>query len=171
MIEVATAVTAEQVIEHSAHGRLPGRRGARGVHRCAGDDAWIAIDRDADPMDDGARAAWCASRSAAEAEADLLDDGIPAAAVVPAFLALDDPQLVARDFFQALEHPVVGTHHYPGWPARLSGGPRPGAWWTGPAPRLDEHTGEVLGELLGMDETEVSGLRRRGVVGNRLGSH
>jgi crotonobetainyl-CoA:carnitine CoA-transferase CaiB-like acyl-CoA transferase len=168
MIEVATAVTAEQVIEHSARGRLAGRRGAGGVHRCDGEDAWIAVDRDTDPMDGDERAAWCASRTAEEAEAALLADGIPAAAVVPAFLALDDPQLAARDFFQPIEHAVVGTHHYPGWPARLSGGPRPGEWWTGPAPRLDEHTDEVLVELLGMDEAELSGLRARGVVGDRL---
>ena len=51
MIEVAAAVTAEQVIEYSAHGRLMDRRGEGGVYRSAGNDAWIAIDTTTDPLD------------------------------------------------------------------------------------------------------------------------
>ena len=47
LVEVATAVTAEQVIRYSIDGTLLGRRGEGGVYRCAGDDAWVAVDRDA----------------------------------------------------------------------------------------------------------------------------
>ena len=71
MIEVAAAVTAEQVIEHSAHGRLMGRRGEDGVYRSAGNDEWVAIDVANDPLAPDARAAWCAQRSPAEAASEL----------------------------------------------------------------------------------------------------
>src|SRR4029450_8383280 len=63
LIEVATAVTAEQVIRHSADGTLVGRRGEGGVYRGLGDDAWIAVDRTRDPLAPHARAAWCATRA------------------------------------------------------------------------------------------------------------
>ena len=45
LVEVATAVTAEQVIRYAIDGTLLDRRGAGGVYRCVGDDAWVAIDR------------------------------------------------------------------------------------------------------------------------------
>ena len=38
-------------------------------------------------------------------------------------MTLDDPQLQARDFFEPVEHPLVGEQEYPGWPMRFSGGP------------------------------------------------
>ncbi len=144
MIEVAAAMTAEQVIEYSATGELIGRRGEGGVYQCAGDDQWVAVDRDADPMAPNERGAWCASRAPDDAVRELLEAGIAAAAMVPAFTALDDPQLQARHFFQPVEHPVVGTQEYPGWPMRLSGGPKPGEWWTGAAPTLGQHNYELL---------------------------
>ena len=51
MIEVAAAVTAEQVIDASIGRPDPGRRGAHGVYRCAGDDRWVAVDEASDPLD------------------------------------------------------------------------------------------------------------------------
>ncbi|MFM7224438.1 MAG: CoA transferase, partial [Actinomycetota bacterium] len=65
LVEVATAVTAEQVIRYSADGTLLGRRGSSGVYRCAGDDAWVAIDAASDPLAGEARAQWCATRTPA----------------------------------------------------------------------------------------------------------
>ena len=56
MIEVAAAVTAEQVIDASIGRPDPGRRGAHGVYRCAGDDRWVAVDEASDPLDATARA-------------------------------------------------------------------------------------------------------------------
>ena len=61
LVEVATAVTAEQVIRYSIDGTLLDRRGAGGVYQCAGDDAWVAIDRERDPMAPDERAEWCAT--------------------------------------------------------------------------------------------------------------
>jgi crotonobetainyl-CoA:carnitine CoA-transferase CaiB-like acyl-CoA transferase len=153
MIEVAAAVTAEQVIEWSANGNLLGRRGAHGVYRCAGEgEEWIAIDEASDPMTAEERAQWCAVRPPDAAAAELVADGIPAAAMVAAWATLDDPQLQARGFFQAIDHPDVGEQDYPGWPMRFSAGPW--EWWPGPAPTLGQHTDEVLQRELGLSPAD-----------------
>jgi len=167
MIEVAAAMTAEQVAERSAYGVLLGRRGERGVYRCApeGDDTerWIALDVDADPLPPEDRAVWCETLSTADAVSELLAEGIAAAAMVPAYAALDDPQLVARGFFERVEHPIVGEQHYPGWPMRFSAGPE--RYWTAPAPMLGQHTEEVLRERLGLTDADLDALRARDVIG------
>jgi crotonobetainyl-CoA:carnitine CoA-transferase CaiB-like acyl-CoA transferase len=162
MIEVAAAVTAEQVIDHSIHGTLPGRRGAHGVYRCDGDEAWVALDETADPMDAAARAEWCATRTAETAATELRASGIAAAAMVPAYAVLDDAQLAARGFFQAIDHPDVGTQQYPGWPMRMSAGPD--EVWRGHAPTLGQDTDAVLREL-GLGEAELDRLRAEHVIG------
>ncbi|HEX5616758.1 MAG TPA: CoA transferase, partial [Acidimicrobiia bacterium] len=167
LVEVAAAVTAEQVIRTSIDGVAPGRRGARGVFRCAGDDAWIASDGTADDLTPVERARWCATRAPHDAARELRAMGVAAWPVVPAFATLDDPQLRARGFFEAVEHPVVGTHDFPTWPMRLSAGPH--RWWQGPAPMLGQHTDEVLREL-GVDDDRLARLRRDGVIGDRPAS-
>ncbi|HEY7440102.1 MAG TPA: CoA transferase [Acidimicrobiia bacterium] len=166
MIEVAAAATAEQVIEYSAHGTLAGRRGTPGVYACAGDEQWIALDDSVDPLGAEERAAWCAERPPEAAVEELMAEGIAAAAMVPASEALDDRQHVARAFFQTIEHPDAGVQQYPGWPARLSGGPaKP---WTGPAPQLGQHTVAVLRERLELTEAELDRLRDAAVTGTHL---
>lgn len=167
MIEVASSMTAEQVIEFSAHGRVVGRRGAGGVYRCQGEgEEWIAVDRASDPLPEAERAAWCAARAPEAAVKELLAEGIPAAAMVPAFATLDDPQLRARGFFQAIDHAIVGEQEYPGWPTRF-GSFAPGDWWPGPAPNLGQHNDEVLRAELGLDDDELARLRAEGVIGER----
>ena len=52
-------------------------------------------------MDAAARAEWCATRTPEDAAAELRRGGIPAAAVVPAYAVLDDPQLAARGVLPA----------------------------------------------------------------------
>ncbi|GIU88271.1 MAG: CoA transferase [Acidimicrobiia bacterium] len=163
LVEVATAVTAEQVIRYSADGTLLGRRGAGGVYRCAGDDEWVAVSRAHDPLDPAERAAWCSARTARDAAAELLAQGVPAAAMVPAHRTGEDPQLRARGFFEPVEHPLVGTHEYPTWPMRFSAGPA--RYWTGPAPTLGQHTEDVLRDLLGVGDDELERLRREHVIG------
>jgi crotonobetainyl-CoA:carnitine CoA-transferase CaiB-like acyl-CoA transferase len=167
MIEVAAAMTAEQVAEWSAYGVLLERRGAGGVYRCApeGDDTerWVALDLEADPLPPEDRAVWCEGLSTADAVSELLAEGIAAAAMEPAYAALDDRQLVARGFFEPIAHPVVGEHHYPGWPMRFSAGPD--RYWTEPAPMLGQHTDEVLRERLGLTDDELDALRADHVIG------
>jgi crotonobetainyl-CoA:carnitine CoA-transferase CaiB-like acyl-CoA transferase len=108
------------------------------------------------------RAAWCSLRRADDAARDALAAGVAAAAMVPGYSTLDDPQMRARGFFQAVDNPLVGEQHYPTWPVRLSGGPA--EIWTGPAPTLGQHTVEVLQEL-GVDDDELRRLEAEHVIG------
>lgn len=162
LVEVATAVTAEQVIRYAIDGTMLERRGEGGVYRCRGDDAWVAIDLHADPMTADARAAWCTTRTADEAARDARADGVAAAAMVPGHATLDDPQMRARGFFEPVANPMVGDQSYPTWPVRLSGGPQ--QIWTAPAPTLGQHTVEVLHEL-GVDDEEIARLEAEHVIG------
>jgi crotonobetainyl-CoA:carnitine CoA-transferase CaiB-like acyl-CoA transferase len=163
LVEVATAVTAEQVIRHAIDGTVLDRRGEGGVYRCDGEDSWIAVDRTRDPLSPAERAEWCASRKAEVAAAELLAEAVPAAAMVPAHAVLDDPQLEARGFFEPVHHPLVGVQHYPTWPIRMSGGPL--RYWKGPAPTLGQHTEEVLRNELGCGDEELARLRESHVIG------
>jgi len=162
LVEVATAVTAEQVIRFAIDGSLAERRGSRGVYRCAGEDAWVAIDVRRDPMPADERVAWCATRTPDEAARDALATGVPAAAMVAGYATLDDPQMRARGFFEAVDHSLVGEQYYPTWPVRMSAGPA--RVWSGPAPTLGQHTAEVLGEL-GVDAAELARLEAEHVIG------
>ena len=72
-----------------------------------------------------------------------------------------DPQLQHREMFPIIEHPDLGECPYEGYPPKLSRTP---AFVHGRAPTLAEHNQYVYGELLGMSETEIVGLRERGVI-------
>ena len=163
MLEVATAVTADQVIRFSIDGTLVDRRGAGGVYQTLGDDDWVAVDCEHDPMPAGERAAWCATRSAGDAAAELRAQGIVAQAMVRGYETLDDPQMRARGFFEQIDNPLVGSQEYPSWPMRMSAGPD--HFWKGPAPTLGQHTEEVLREL-GVNDAELTRLRDEHVIGD-----
>ena len=60
-----------------------------------------------------------------------------------------------------LQHPVAGAVPLVGSPLRLSDTP---VEYRLPPPLLGQHTDEVLGELLGLSQDEIDGLRRSGVV-------
>jgi benzylsuccinate CoA-transferase BbsF subunit len=72
-----------------------------------------------------------------------------------------DPQLQHRQVFPIVQHPELGEVPYEGYPAKLSRTP---AFVHGRAPMLAEHNQYVFGELLGMSEAEIAGMRERGVI-------
>ena len=69
-------------------------------------------------------------------------------------------QLAAREFFVEVENPGRGRLRYPGAFARSNAS---AIAIRRPAPRLGEHTAEVLGEL-GLGAAELQRLRAEGVV-------
>jgi len=96
-------------------------------------------------------AAWLAALSAAE---------VPCGAVRDIADVLDDPQVIARDMVETVDHPTIGPLRLTGIPFKLSA--TPGSIRR-PPPLLGEHTDEVLSEL-GYSGEEIVVLRRDGVV-------
>jgi formyl-CoA transferase len=73
---------------------------------------------------------------------------------------LADPHLKEREMIVNVDYPTRGTYQTVGCPVKLSESP---ATVTRP-PLLGEHTGDLLGELCGIDPDEIRRLREDGVV-------
>ena len=69
-------------------------------------------------------------------------------------------QLLARQFFQCIDHPDAGTATYPGAPLTIQGA----AWHQARAPRLGEHNVEVYCDRLGYTREDLAHLRGAGVI-------
>jgi crotonobetainyl-CoA:carnitine CoA-transferase CaiB-like acyl-CoA transferase len=70
---------------------------------------------------------------------------------------MDDPQLTATAFFTTTEHPTEGTVRTMRTPTRWSRSPQTTST---PAPRLGEHTADVLREA-GVDEAQIAAILAR----------
>jgi len=70
------------------------------------------------------------------------------------------PQMKAREFFQTIDHPVVGPLQYPGRPFSMAGTP---AHESSPAPMLGQHTHDVL-KALGYDNRSLQRLTEMEVI-------
>jgi crotonobetainyl-CoA:carnitine CoA-transferase CaiB-like acyl-CoA transferase len=109
--------------------------------------------------------AWCAHRDAEATAEELLADGVPAAPVSSAARLAANPHLRARGFFEALTHPIIGTHEYPTVPVRHAADSLP--WFNRPAPTLGQHTEAILRDWLGVTAAQLAELRAAGIVGDR----
>ena len=147
------------VLDYTVNGRVAGPIGHRsphalihGVFRCAGTERFVAIaaetatQRDAIARITGAPdpAAWCASRDAFDAAETLRPASVLAYAVLRPSDLYEDPQLLHREFFVFLDHPVIGPAAYDGPVTHFSRTP---ARLRRPGPCLGEHQEEVR-ELL-----------------------
>ncbi len=101
-----------------------------------------------------------ASRPRAEWTDALTRAGVPCGAVRDVPEALQDPQLLARDMVQPVEHATAGTLKVLGVPIKLSD--TPGSVRSAP-PVLGQHTTPILHEL-GFGDEDIGRLRRDGVV-------
>ncbi|MGH7960815.1 MAG: CaiB/BaiF CoA transferase family protein [Candidatus Binatia bacterium] len=105
---------------------------------------------------------WAKDYSVAELMAGAQLRRIPYAMVRPPEALVNDPQLNARDFFPAVEHPELGrTFRYPGGPFFFTATPwrishRP--------PLLGEHNEEVYRGELGIGAQKLAELVKAGVV-------
>ncbi len=175
--------------------RRAGNRGPgaspQGVYRCAGEDQWVAIAA----LDDGARVAladligrpelgphdagwrecadeidklisdWTARRSLTEAVGALRGCGVAAAPLVTSASLLTDPQLLHRGFWETVDHPVAGSFLCTGMPFSFAGKPR--RWIRRVPPVYGQHTDEVLTNVLGRTERDLSALRESGTTSAR----
>jgi len=73
---------------------------------------------------------------------------------------LASAHLGERGFFREVDHPEGGTLRYPGSPSRMPASPPEPR----PAPRLGEHTADVLRSVLGLTARELAQLAAAGVL-------
>ncbi|MSR81415.1 MAG: CoA transferase [Candidatus Latescibacteria bacterium] len=91
----------------------------------------------------------------------LEEAGVPCGPICDIAQVVADPQVRARGMITSQDHPRAGEVVMPASPLKFSATPvEPGA----PAPLLGQHTGEVLGGLLGLPEAELDELRRIAVI-------
>jgi crotonobetainyl-CoA:carnitine CoA-transferase CaiB-like acyl-CoA transferase len=117
-----------------------------------------------DELDRGIRN-WTSVRDAAEIVAALRDRGVPAAAILVNSEMYAEPQLVARDYYQTLDHPISGERRYPVWPMRFSFAKAP--VYASGAATLGQHNEEILGGDLRLSDDEIARLRSDEVIGER----
>ncbi len=109
----------------------------------------------------GLVAAWAAGLPAAEIEARCVACDVPVATAYTAAEIFADPHLASRGDLVTVDDPVVGPlRQQAPFPRRVGEPPAPPSG----APRLGEHTREVLGGELGVAEEELNRLAADGVV-------
>jgi crotonobetainyl-CoA:carnitine CoA-transferase CaiB-like acyl-CoA transferase len=102
-----------------------------------------------------------AQRDAADWVARLRAAGIPGAAINHVDEAFEHEQVKALDVVEEVTHPTAGALKLVRPPFHLSDTP---ATIRRPPPTLGQHTAEVLGELLGLSDAAIAGLRRERVI-------
>jgi crotonobetainyl-CoA:carnitine CoA-transferase CaiB-like acyl-CoA transferase len=85
---------------------------------------------------------------------------IPAGPVLDTRELYDDTTLRDRKIRQTMQHPAVGEYVMSGWPVRFGGEPPA----VKPAPLLGEHSGDVLGDWLKMDQSAIGTLKAAKVI-------
>jgi 2-methylfumaryl-CoA isomerase len=108
-------------------------------------------------------APWCAARSFPEIEAAFAGSGVlwgPFQSF--AELVQSDPRCSPQNpLFAEVDQPGIGRYLMPGLPLDFTASPRQP---TRPAPRLGEHTDEVLARVLGLSAAEIGRLHDRGIA-------
>jgi crotonobetainyl-CoA:carnitine CoA-transferase CaiB-like acyl-CoA transferase len=106
-------------------------------------------------------ASWTAGRDSAEVAETLQKADVEAIPVSDLGDAFNDPQLIHRDHFVPLSHPLMGECFYERNGFRLSDAD---AGYVRTSPLLGEHNEMVLGEILGMASGEIGRLREEGIL-------
>jgi crotonobetainyl-CoA:carnitine CoA-transferase CaiB-like acyl-CoA transferase len=108
---------------------------------------------------------WTAQQTVSNAVRALREFGVAASAVVAPPALLDDEHLLARGFWETVEHPVVGSYRCTGMPFAFVGRPR--RWARTAPPTYGQHTTEVLMDLLGLTDDDLATLRAAGAISDR----
>jgi 2-methylfumaryl-CoA isomerase len=112
-------------------------------------------------------APWFRARTLAEVEVALKATGVCWGPYqTPTEMLAKDPRAsTANPLFSMLDQPGIGRYLVPGSPLQFSAAPReiPRV-----APRLGEHTDEILSAELGMTQAQIGALRDKKVVGGPI---
>ena len=103
---------------------------------------------------------WTMTRDKYDAMRVLAEGDVPASAVLDTRDLFYNEHLRSRDFVKNIPHPVHGGIRVLGWPARMSKSSVP----VKAAPRLGEHSAEVVAQDLGLDEAAVAKLLDAGII-------
>ena len=104
---------------------------------------------------------WSANFTKQDIYDRVAPSGCPTGYFATAQDLVESPQAQAREFFRQVDHPKAGAFQVPGPPYKMSGASQlPLA----PAPLLGQHNDEVFCGELGVDQEELPGLRRAGVI-------
>jgi crotonobetainyl-CoA:carnitine CoA-transferase CaiB-like acyl-CoA transferase len=106
-------------------------------------------------------AAWCAEQEPFAMAASLRESGVPAYVVMRSSDLLEDPQLLAREYFVELDHDVLGRVRYDGAVTTFSETPSAPSH---AGPTIGQHSFEVLTEILGYRDDEVAELAAAGAL-------
>jgi len=104
---------------------------------------------------------WCQAQSSFDAAKKLLAAGVPAYVPLRATDFHADPQLADRKFFIELEHAGFGRSTFDGAVTRFSDMP---AKPRHAGPLIGEHTFEVLRDILGYSDDEISDIAATGAL-------
>ncbi|MDF0581959.1 CaiB/BaiF CoA transferase family protein [Bradyrhizobium yuanmingense] len=167
-----------------------------GCFRCAGDDKWIIVAATDDhmwqrlatlvgrtdwAMDPSLRPAaarraiedeieryieaWTVNRNEDDAMAELQAARIASGVARLPVDLLQDRHLRSRAFLQELERPFIGVHPQPSMPIRDNESPHPVRT---AAPTLGQHNREILSELLGLSDDEITQLADDRIIGTTM---
>jgi benzylsuccinate CoA-transferase BbsF subunit len=170
---------------------IPQEAALSGVYRCKGEDRWCAVSVATEEEWRGFKKAlgnprwaeekrfatlaarlenrevldaligeWTQTHTPEEVMVLLQKQGVAAGVVQDARDLAKDPQLKERGFFIELDHPEMGKTISDANPIRLSDSPPR----YHPAPLLAQDNGYVYGELLGLSQGEMDGLKEQGVI-------
>jgi crotonobetainyl-CoA:carnitine CoA-transferase CaiB-like acyl-CoA transferase len=178
--EASIHFLAPAILDHVVNGTDPTRMGnadpfldPHGVHRCVGDDAWVAIACETEDqrralgaivgaLDEEAISAWTRRRTINDVERTLQAAGVPVHGVQNSAACWADPQLQHRSHYLTVAHPVHETCIVEGPRVALSRTPgvvrRAG-------PAMGEHNDDVLRGILGYDDDRVTDLVIAGALG------
>jgi crotonobetainyl-CoA:carnitine CoA-transferase CaiB-like acyl-CoA transferase len=142
-------------------------RGALGEPEWAQDPALVtaAGRRAAHDELDAHLAAWCRARPADEVIDTLWPAGVPVGRVMQPHQQADLTPIAERQFFEVVDHPVIGACRYSTLPIRFSRGPD--RLHQRHAPLLGEHNDELLTSL-GLNPAEIDELAATGIIGNAV---
>ena len=104
---------------------------------------------------------WTTQLDAADIEARCVAHDVPAATAYDAADIAADPHMAARGDLVAIDDPVVGPLNQQAPFPRFDGQPPPAP---AGAPRLGQHTDEVLTELCNLTPADLEALRADGII-------